>query len=188
MQLPYSASQWSALVGLRLLVGCHLLYLGLLTLGVLGWDGVPQLPPGSLLAHLLTLLEPASRLIAAAESVYGTMLLAIGCALVLGFHAHVASGIAFFLLVFGFAAQLPVFGADALAGSIVSMSEQIAACVALGVLLTFPTSRVFGLDALRPSPPPVTVAAPEYPPKPRVREQSQQRTRRPRAAVKASVP
>ncbi|MGE0080213.1 MAG: hypothetical protein AB7U81_02830 [Thiohalomonadaceae bacterium] len=149
MQSSYSASQWSALLALRLLMGCYLLYLGLYALGVLGWDEPRQIPAGSLLLHYLEQVEPAPRFVAAAESVHATVLTALGCALVLGFFERTVSALGLFLLLAGVILRAPLFAETSVFAALALVSEQIAAVIAAAVVLVFPTGHVLGLDALR---------------------------------------
>lgn len=149
MRSSYSVSQWSALFALRLFMGCYLLYLGLFALGVLGWDEPRQAPVGSLMLHYLAQYEPAPRFVAAAESVYATVLTFLGCALVLGFYERAASALGLLLLLSEAILEAPLFTATSVFACLVLMSEPIAAVIAVAVTFAFPTGHVLGLDALR---------------------------------------
>lgn len=149
MQTSYSASQWSALLAFRVLMGCYLLYLGLGALGVLGWDEPRQIPTGSLLLHYLEAADPAPRFVAAAESVHATVLTALGCALVLGFFERAVCMLSLLLLSSATVLEVPLFTDAPVFAKLMFVSEQVAAVIAVAVLLVFPTSGVLGLDALR---------------------------------------
>jgi hypothetical protein len=145
----FSASQWSVLVGLRLLAGAHLLRIGLAALGLLGDTGVPDLHPDSLLLHSLSLLEPTPDMLAVGQHVYGAFVALLGTVLILGVYAPVAVATALAASLLTLVVGLPASSPAAFVGAALLQSEGLVVCTCLAVLLVFPTSPVFGLDALR---------------------------------------
>lgn len=152
MQPSYPVVQWSVLVSLRLLMGCQLLYAGLATLGAFGWEAVTQPHPGSLLLRSLVALDPQPGLIAVAEGAFGTVFSVLGCTLVLGWYAREATAIAVVVVAAGLLVQLALPSFVSFAEAVTLMSDDINACATLAVLLAFPTSHVFGIDALQARP------------------------------------
>ncbi|MCK9530711.1 MAG: hypothetical protein M0R77_09155 [Gammaproteobacteria bacterium] len=149
MDKTFSAAQWAALVTLRLLVGCRLLHLGILHLGLLG-AGSDIITPAAntLLLKALAMLAPPPAMLAIGENAYGTVLVVLGALLVLGVYARASAIIALILMLMDTALMLPAVGATALAAALILELDALIICAVLALTLAFPTSRAFGLDGL----------------------------------------
>jgi uncharacterized membrane protein YphA (DoxX/SURF4 family) len=149
MDKTFSAAQWAALVTLRLLVGCRLLYLGVLHLGLLGAGSAPAVPAAdTLLLKVLKVVALAPGLLAVIENAYGTVLMVLGALLVLGVYARAAAITALLLMLMDTVLMLPAYSASALAAALILELEALITCAVLVLALVFPTSRAFGLDGL----------------------------------------
>lgn len=146
----YSRSQTLWLVMLRLLIGWHFLYEGLVKIFSSGWTAYPYLmdSQGFLSDFYHSLAENDSFLaISNYVNIYGLTL--IGLCLILGFFSRYASIGAVIFLALYYLSHPPFIGADYMLpteGSYLWVDKNLIEIGALMVLIYFPTSHIIGLD------------------------------------------
>jgi thiosulfate dehydrogenase [quinone] large subunit len=146
----YSRPQTFWLVALRLLIGWHFLYEGLVKIINSGWTAYPYLmdSQGFLSDFFHGIAEnPQLLTITGIINIYGLTI--IGSGLILGCFSRWASigGIA--LLVFYYLSHPPFIGAEYMMpteGSYLWLDKNLIELGALTVLVCFPTSHIIGLD------------------------------------------
>lgn len=150
----YSRPQTFWLVALRLLIGWHFLYEGLVKILNSSWTAYPYLmdSKGFLSDFFHGIAENPQLLnIANISNVYGLTL--IGLSLILGCFSRFASlGGALFLILYYFS-HIPFIGADYLLpseGSYLWIDKNLIEIAALMVLFYLPTSHIIGLDRYIP--------------------------------------
>ena len=146
----YSRSQTLWLVVLRLLIGWHFLYEGLVKLFNSGWSAYPYLmdSDGFLSGFFQNIAGNEGFLtVSNYVNIYGLTLIGLG--LILGCFSRIASiGGIIFLALF-YLSHPPFVGADYLMpteGSYLWIDKNIIEIGALMVLIYFPTSHIVGLD------------------------------------------
>lgn len=149
MKMAYSKSQLVALVFLRILIGWHFLYEGLIKLLNPLWTAEGYLmgsqSPFQAIFHWLG----SSELIGVIDVLNMTFLALIGLSLMLGFKTKALSlaGIALLLLYYLAYPPLPGWKMNApMEGSYFMVNKNLIGAAALFVLTKFPTSTPFGLD------------------------------------------
>ncbi|MEM7107520.1 MAG: DoxX family membrane protein [Bacteroidota bacterium] len=149
MEMSYSKSQLFALVFLRILIGWHFLYEGLLKLLNPLWTSEGYLMgstgPLQRFFHWLG----GSDLMGIIDVLNITALILIGLSLTLGFRTRTFSYVGIVLLVLYYLAYPPLPGLELSApaeGSYFIVSKNLIEAVALFVLIKFPTSAFFGID------------------------------------------
>ncbi|MEO1053418.1 MAG: DoxX family protein [Bacteroidota bacterium] len=149
MKAELSSSQLNALVFLRILIGWHFLYEGLIKLFNPLWTAEGYLAgatgPFQLFFHWLG----ASDMLALVDVLNITALCLIGLSLTLGFRPKPFIWVGIILLAFYYLAYPPFPGWEIQApteGNYFIVNKNLIEIAALGVLLKFPTSTYFGLD------------------------------------------
>ncbi len=146
----YSKSQTFWLVTLRMLVGWHFLYEGLVKVLNPQWTSFGYLidSKGWLSSCFVSMANNAATL-SVANFLNEWGLVCIGLGLIAGCLMRVASVAGMVLLGFYYLSHCPFIGATYMMpseGSYLWIDKNLIEMAALGVLLVFPTSRVFGLD------------------------------------------
>lgn len=148
--LSYSRSQTFWLVVLRLLIGWHFLYEGLVKMLNSSWSAYPYLMDSKgCLSELFYYIADNPNLLTVSNliNVYGLTL--IGLCLILGcFTRYSIIGAVAFLVMY-YLSHPPFIGADYMMpteGSYLWVDKNLIEIGALLVLLYFPTSHIVGLD------------------------------------------
>jgi len=146
----YTKLQFYTLVVLRMLIGWHLLYEGLVKLLSPGWSS------SSFLAESQWILSGLSQWIISHDGVLQTVdflntwgLIAIGLGLILGLFSRVAAISGTILLLLYYFNNPPLIGLEysvPTEGSYLIVSKTLIEAIALWVIAIFPTSRQFGLE------------------------------------------
>lgn len=147
--MDYSRSQKNILVLLRLFVGWHFLYEGVVKLFQPAWSAKTFLltSDGVLRPFFVWLAEGS--MMSVVDVLNIALLIAVGAALLLGVMTRVAAIVGIVLLAMYYLAH-PPFGGTAIGpGSFWIVNYNLIEMAALLVCYYFPTSRHFGLDALR---------------------------------------
>lgn len=150
----YSTGQTTMLVLLRLLIGWHLLYEGLVKFWNPNWSAVGYLKDsGGWFAGIFNSMANNPGLMDVVNVMNTWGLILVGLGLLLGIFTRWAAigGIALLLLYYF--SHPPMIGASyALPseGSYLWVNKNLIEAIALAVLLVFPTSHIFGLDRLLP--------------------------------------
>lgn len=149
-QISYSRAQTFWLVALRLLVGWHFLYEGLVKILNSNWTAYHYLmdSQGIFAEWFYAMAEnPTLMSIANFVNVYGLILIGLG--LILGCFSRLASIGGIILLVFYCLSHPPFIGAEYMMpaeGSYLWVDKNLIEIGALMVLIYFPTSKIIGLD------------------------------------------
>src|SRR5262249_9867848 len=157
---PLSAAQQGALVTLRTLVGWHFLYEGYYKLMTPAWssDGKP-LPPWTSAGYLKATSGPLARVfqrlidagwVGWIDNTVKISLLLIGLSLILGLLTRVGCWGALFFLTLFYLLAIPLAGAPQAGneGTYLIVNKTLVEGAAVGVLLTFNTGAIAGLDLL----------------------------------------
>lgn len=145
-------SQKAALVLLRFVIGWHFLYEGLAKLFNPQWTSALYLAEAKGLFRPLfesILADPKTLQVVDLINIWAQI--AIGCGLILGLLAPVATVGGILLLVAYYLANPPLPGFRSslpVEGSYLIVDKNLVELLALIVLLVFPTNRTFGLDRL----------------------------------------
>lgn len=149
--MEYSKSQLNALVLLRLLIGWHFLYEGLLKVFTPGWTS-----KGYLLSAQ-GFLEPffewlaSDALIGLVDVVTMIGLVGIGLSLLLGFFSGMGAIAGMVLLAFFYFSHPPfpwLEGGGPAEGNYLFVNKNLIELAALAVVALFPTSHLVGIDQL----------------------------------------
>jgi thiosulfate dehydrogenase [quinone] large subunit len=150
--IQYSKVQLGSLVFLRLIIGWHFLYEGLVKLMNPFWSA------SSFLLDSQGFLKTFFEWMANTEAVLNTVnfmnvwgLILIGLGLILGFFSRWAAIGGIVMLIFFYLSHPPFIGAEYLMpseGSYLIVNKNLIELAALIVLLIFPTSQRIGLDRL----------------------------------------
>ena len=149
-QISYSRAQTLWLVVLRLLIGWHFLYEGIVKFFNSSWTSYHYLMDSQgIFADLFYALADNPTLLSVANflNVYGLILIGLG--LILGCFSKLSSIGGIILLVFYCLSHPPFIGAEYLMpteGSYLWVDKNLIEIGALMVLIYFPTSRIIGLD------------------------------------------
>jgi len=146
----YSKVQLSSLVFLRMIIGWHLLYEGLVKLLSSGWSSA------SFLGESQWIFSGLARWIISHDGVLQTVdvlntwgLIAIGAGLILGLFSRIAAISGAVLLLMYYFNNPPFIGMEysvPTEGSYLIVSKTLIEAIALWVVALFPTSKQFGLD------------------------------------------
>lgn len=149
-QTSYSRGQTLWLVVLRLLIGWHFLYEGLVKILSSGWTAYPYLMDSQgFLSDFFqqTVADPGLLTVSNYINMYGLTLVGLG--LILGCFSRIAAiGGVVFLSLF-YLSHPPFIGADYMMpteGSYLWVDKNLIEIGALMVLIYFPTSHIIGLD------------------------------------------
>ncbi len=146
----YSKAQLTWLMMLRLFIGWHFMYEGLVKIMNPKWTSLPYLldSKGWASSFFVTLTQNAE-LMQVINFLNEWSLLLIGLAIILGCFARLAS-VGGMLLLFMYYMSHPSFiGANYLMpfeGSYLWIDKNLVELAALGVLMVYPTSHVLGID------------------------------------------
>ena len=149
-QISYSRMQTFWLVALRLLIGWHFLYEGIVKILNSGWTAYPYLmdSQGFFAEYFYSLADNPSLLaVSNYFNIYG--LTFIGLALILGCFSRIASIGGVFFLAMYYLSHPPFIGAQYMMpteGSYLWVDKNLIEIGALMILIYFPTSRIIGLD------------------------------------------
>lgn len=149
-QSGYSKIQMLALVGLRLLIGWHFLYEGIVKLLNPNWSSVGYLMGAQgWFAGLFQSIGRNATLVGIADFVTIWAMIFIGLALTLGFLLKPASLLGMVLLAMFYLAYPPFPGIDSSApveGTYVVVNKNLIELFALMVVMAFPTARYYGIE------------------------------------------
>lgn len=146
----YSRSQTLWLVVLRLVIGWHFLYEGLVKLFNSGWSAYPYLMDSDgFLSGFFQSIAGNEGFLAVSNyiNIYGLTLIGLG--LILGCFSRIASIGGILLLALFYLSHPPFVGAEYMMpteGSYLWIDKNIIEMGALMVLIYFPTSHIIGLD------------------------------------------
>jgi len=149
-QISYSRTQTLWLVILRLLIGWHFLYEGIVKLLNSGWTAFPYLMDSDgFFSEYFQSLASDAEFLAASNCINAYGLTIIGLCLILGCFSRFASigGIVFLALYY--LSHPPFIGAEYMMpteGSYLWVDKNLIEIGALMVLIYFPTSHIIGLD------------------------------------------
>ena len=147
--MDYSRSQTNILVLLRLFVGWHFLYEGVVKLFQPAWSAKTFLltSDGILRPFFVWLAE--GPLMSTVDVLNMVLLITVGAALLLGVLTRFAAIAGIVLLAMYYLAHPPFGGAVSGPGNFWIVNYNLIEIAALLVCYYFPTNRHFGLDALR---------------------------------------
>ncbi len=149
---PYTRGQLSALVILRMLIGWHLLYEGIVKLWNPNWSaGGYLMDSQGIFAGLFKEMAGNASVLAAVDFLNVWGLILIGLGLILGLFTRYAAIGGIVLLSMYYLSHPPFAGLDyALPneGSYLIVNKNLIEIFALAVLLAFPTAKYIGLERL----------------------------------------
>jgi thiosulfate dehydrogenase [quinone] large subunit len=146
----YSHSQTLWLIILRLLIGWHFLYEGLVKLFNSSWTAYPYLmdSQGFLSDFFRSIAEdPGILMVVNYVNIYGLILVGLG--LIVGCFSRFASIGGILFLVLFYLSHPPFIGSESMMpseGSYLWIDKNLIEISALMVLIYFPTSHIIGLD------------------------------------------
>jgi thiosulfate dehydrogenase [quinone] large subunit len=152
--MKYTNFQLFWLVALRVLIGWHFLYEGLVKLANPNWSSVGYLldSQGFMRSFFVSLASDQNTLaVVDFLNIWG--LIAIGLGLILGLFSRPALLTGIILLAFYYLSHPPFAGlkyALPLEGSYLVVNKILIEMVAMIVLFCFPTSKIIGIDRLLP--------------------------------------
>lgn len=147
----YSNLQLGVLVLLRVLIGWHFLYEGLVKLTASSWTASGYLNSAKgFLAPFFKSLASDPGIISIIDLLNIIGLIAVGVGLILGLLTRWATLIGIILLAFYYLAQPPLMGYayTAVEGNYLLVNKVLIELVALAVLYFFPSGKRIGLDRL----------------------------------------
>ena len=144
--------QWTSLIILRVLLGWHILYEGLIKVTDPNWSSAPFLNQSTwIFSGFFSWIAESAALLSFVDFVNQWALCLIGAALIAGLFSRTAAISGGFLLLLYYIANPPLFSQEYIAAanehSIIVNKLLIEAC-ALFVVGLFPTGRIVGLDVL----------------------------------------
>ena len=148
--MNYSKSQLFWLVTLRVLIGWHFLYEGLVKLVNPNWSGIGYLmDSGGFMAGFFQGLAANQSTLQVIDFINIWGLIAIGLGLILGSFTRIASIAGIILLALYYLSHPPFPGikyAMPMEGSYLIVNKILIEMVALAVLFLFPTGKEFGME------------------------------------------
>lgn len=157
--MSYSKLQSTALVGLRLLIGWHFLYEGIVKLLNPNWSAIGYLSAaGGPFGWLFNMMGSAAGIV---DFLTIWLMIAIGLMAILGFWVRPAAIAGMVLLGLFYLAYPPFPGIETsmpTEGSYIIVNKNLIELFALMTVMAFPTSGVFGIERLfmKPATAPVT--------------------------------
>lgn len=147
--IKLSTAQTSALVLLRLFVGWHFLYEGVIKLYSPSWTAKGYLLSATYMKPFFQWLAGES-MISMVDTLNIAALLLVGIALVIGFKTKLASilGIGLLLMYYLAHPPFPGYPQGITEGSYWIINKNLIEAAALMVIFLFPTSTLFGLERL----------------------------------------
>jgi len=150
--INYSSGQLFSLVVLRMLIGWHFLYEGIVKLWNPGWSARGFLMDSEgLFAGLFESMAANAAVLNVVDFLNVWGLILIGLGLLTGTFARLAAVGGMVLLGFYYLSHPPLIGVEyALPseGSYLFVNKNLIELFALAVLYVFPTSKIFGLDRI----------------------------------------
>ena len=150
--MNYSKSQLFWLVTLRVIIGWHFLYEGVVKVVNPNWSGIGfLLDSGGFMAGFFQGMAANQSTLQVIDFINIWGLIAIGLGLILGSFTRIATISGILLLSLYYLSHPPFPGikyAMPMEGSYLFVNKNLIEMVALTVLFLFPTSREFGLDKL----------------------------------------
>ena len=147
---PYSSSQLSLLVILRIAIGWHFLYEGLTKVFNPGWSSVGYLLDSQgLFSGMFHAMAANPNVVAVVDFLNVWGLTAIGLGLILGLLTQVATVAGIVLLAFYYLSHPAFIGANYAIpgeGNYFLVNKTLIELIALWVLYLFPTGRLIGLE------------------------------------------
>lgn len=148
----YSKSQLNVLVILRMIIGWHLLYEGIIKLWNPGWTSAGYLMDSKWwFAGLFQAIAGNSTLVAIADVATTWGLILFGLALMLGIFTRYAAIGSMVLVGMFYLSHPPMIGtvyAMPMEGNSLIVNKNLIEFFALAVILVFPTSHIIGLEGL----------------------------------------
>ena len=151
MEKAYNNFQLTGLVVLRMLVGWHFLYEGIVKLMNPNWSAKGYLMGSETLFGLFSTLGASSGAVGVIDFVNIWALIFVGLSLILGVYNKIGSITGICLLGMYYLAYPPMLGFEGTMpteGSYVFVNKNLIELFALWIILVFPTSRHIGLDRL----------------------------------------
>lgn len=149
-QSSYSKIQMFALVGLRLLIGWHFLYEGIVKLLNPNWSSVGYLMGSQgWFSGLFQSIGRNATLVGIADFIIIWAMIIIGLALTLGFLLKAASVVGMILLAMFYLAYPPFPGIESSApveGTYIIVNKNLIELFALMAVMAFPTARYYGIE------------------------------------------
>ena len=146
--MEFSRSQMTSLVLLRLLVGWHFLYEGVVKLFNPYWTAKAFLLTSEGVLRPMFLWLAEEPMINAVNAMNIALLIGVGAALMLGTLTRIAAAAGIVLLLMYYLAHPPFDGMGMGPGSFWIVNYNLIEIAALLLVIYFPTSRSFGLDVL----------------------------------------
>jgi thiosulfate dehydrogenase [quinone] large subunit len=146
--MEFSRSQMTSLVLLRLLVGWHFLYEGVVKLFNPYWTAKAFLLTSEGVLRPMFLWLAEEPMINAVNAMNIALLIGVGAALMLGTLTRIAAAAGIVLLLMYYLAHPPFDGMGMGPGSFWIVNYNLIEIAALLLVIYFPTSRYFGLDVL----------------------------------------
>lgn len=148
--MKYNGWQMATLVTLRMLIGWHMLYEGIVKLLSPGWSSASFLSESQWIMSGFSnwiMSHPNVLNLADFLNIWG--LIAIGAGLILGLFSRLAAIAGTFLLLVYYFNNPPLIGLEysvAMEGNYLIVSKTLIEAVALFAIAIFPSSHIFGLD------------------------------------------
>ena len=146
----YSKLQMTALVGLRLLIGWHFLYEGVVKLLNPNWSSMGYLMGSQgFLKGLFQGIGTSPTMVGIADFVTIWAMIAVGVTLIFGFLLKPAAFAGMFLLALFYLAYPPFPGIESSApteGSYIIVNKNLIELFALMVVMAFPTAKSYGIE------------------------------------------
>jgi thiosulfate dehydrogenase (quinone) large subunit len=150
--IHYSNTQLFWLVALRVLIGWHFLYEGLVKVINPNWSSAGYLMDSQgFLAGFFQSLASNQHVLTVVDFMNMWGLVAIGIGLILGVFSRISLSAGVLLLLFYYLSHPPFVGLKyglPMEGSYLIVNKNLIEMVALVLLLLFPTSRIIGIDRL----------------------------------------
>lgn len=148
----YSTSQFVSLFLLRIFIGWHFLYEGVVKIISPGWTAYPYLMDSTgFLSGIFRGIADSSSLLAISNYANMIGLTFVGLALILGIFNRCAGIVGIFFLLLFYLSHPPFIGSTSMfptEGSYLWIDKNLIEVAGLLVLLFFPTAHILGLDRL----------------------------------------
>lgn len=152
MHIKYHPLQLAFLLALRMVIGWHFLYEGLVKWLMPNWSAASYLEMSNwIFAGFFHWIASNSAVLAIVDAINIWGLMIIGIALILGMFVKSATIAGLVLLALYYVANPPLVGLDfgvPTEGHYLVINKIAVEFMAMGVLLVFPTSQLFGVDLL----------------------------------------
>lgn len=150
--IPYTNSQVSLLVILRILIGWHFLYEGLVKVMNPSWSSLGYLADSKgFLSGVFTSWASSPNAVSVIDFLNEWGLILVGLGLILGFLTRVSIIGGMVMLAFYYLSHPPMVGykfALPSEGSYLWVNKNLIEIFALAVLMVFPTQHIIGIDRL----------------------------------------